>query len=103
MAFVATDLKDLLTLNVKSRHDNFTDQYNRIFMIKLIMVCTIVMGISWYSDSINCIVPGKVKQLVMQTRYVRRRSSSAYVLNGLYVLNSHNFNQPQLSTRGILL
>lgn len=58
MSFVATDLKGLLTLNIKSRHDGYLDQYNRIFMVKLLMVATIVMGLSWYGDSINCIIPG---------------------------------------------
>jgi len=57
MSFVATDLKGLLTLNIKSRHDGYLDQYNRIFMVKLLMVTTIVMGLSWYGDSINCIIP----------------------------------------------
>ena len=61
MSFVATDLKGLLTLNIKSRHDGYLDQYNRIFMVKLLMVATIVMGLSWYGDSINCIIPGKVR------------------------------------------
>lgn len=59
MSFVATDLKGLLTLNIKSRHDGYLDQYNRIFMVKLLMVATIVMGLSWYGDSIHCIIPGK--------------------------------------------
>ena len=62
MSFVATDLKGLLTLNIKSRHDGYFDQYNRIFMVKLLMVTTIVMGLSWYGDSINCIIPGKIDQ-----------------------------------------
>ena len=61
MSFVATDLKGLLTLNIKSRHDGYLDQYNRIFMVKLLMVATIVMGLSWYGDSIHCIIPGKVR------------------------------------------
>lgn len=57
MSMAATDLKGLLTISVKSRHDGYSDQYNRIFMVKFLLVCTLVMGISWYQDSINCIVP----------------------------------------------
>jgi len=63
MSFVATDLKGILTLNIKSRHDGFTDQYSRIFMVKLLMVSTIVMGLSWYGDNINCIIPGKITHI----------------------------------------
>jgi hypothetical protein len=58
MAMIATDLKGMLSINIKSRHDSHSDQYSRIFMVKLLLVCTIIMGISWYTDSINCIVPG---------------------------------------------
>lgn len=57
MAMVATDLKGMLSISIKSRHDSHSDQYSRIFMIKLLLVCTVVMGISWYSDSITCIIP----------------------------------------------
>jgi len=58
MAMVATDLKGMLSISIKSRHDSHSDQYNRIFMVKLMLVCCVVMGISWYSDSISCIIPG---------------------------------------------
>jgi len=54
---VATDIKGMLSISIKSRHDSHSDQYNRIFMVKLLLVCTLVMGISWYSDSISCIIP----------------------------------------------
>lgn len=57
MAMVATDIKGMLSITIKSRHDSHTDQYNRIFMVKLMLVSSLVMGISWYQDSINCIVP----------------------------------------------
>lgn len=57
MAMVATDIKGMLSISIKSRHDSHTDQYNRIFMVKLCLVCSLIMGISWFQDSINCIVP----------------------------------------------
>ena len=56
---IAGDLKDLLVIKGKSRIDTFSDQYNRQFMVRLCMVCVIIMGFSWYTDSIACIVPGK--------------------------------------------
>jgi len=54
---VATDIKGMLSITVKSRHDSHTDQYNRIFMVKLCLVVSLIMGISWFQDSISCIVP----------------------------------------------
>uniref|UniRef100_A0A7M5X4M6 Innexin n=1 Tax=Clytia hemisphaerica TaxID=252671 RepID=A0A7M5X4M6_9CNID len=57
MALVASDIKGMLSITIKSRHDSHTDQYNRIFMVKILLVTSLVMGISWYSDSISCIIP----------------------------------------------
>jgi len=59
MAMVATDIKGMLSITIKSRYDSHTDQYNRIFMVKILMVSSLIMGFSWYSDSIDCIIPGK--------------------------------------------
>ena len=57
---VGGDLKELLTIKIKSRYDNFTDQYHRIMMVKILLVCSLIMGLSWFKDSINCIVPGRL-------------------------------------------
>jgi len=58
MAMIATDIKGMLSISIKSRHDSHSDQYNRIFMVKILMISTLIMGISWYRDSITCIIPG---------------------------------------------
>ncbi|XP_047145463.1 innexin inx3 isoform X1 [Hydra vulgaris] len=58
MAMIATDIKSMLSITIKSRHDSYTDQYNRIFMVKILLVSCLIMGISWFQDSITCIVPG---------------------------------------------
>lgn len=57
MAMVATDIKNMITINIKPRHDGMTDQYNRIFMVKILLISSLVMSVSWFKDSINCIVP----------------------------------------------
>lgn len=57
MSMVATDFKGLLKVSIKSRHDSHTDQYNRILMVKLLLVSSAIMGISWFKDSMNCMVP----------------------------------------------
>jgi len=58
MAMIATDIKSMLSINIKSRPDNYTDQYNRILMLKLLLVSSLIMGLSWFTDSVNCLVPG---------------------------------------------
>ena len=63
MAMVATDIKSMLSISIKSRHDSHTDQYNRIFMVKLLLVSSLIMGISWFQDSIHCMVPGIFQRL----------------------------------------
>jgi len=61
MAMVATDIKAMLSIQIKSRPDSYSDQYNRLFMLKLLLVASLIMGISWFTDSINCIVPDNHK------------------------------------------
>ena len=56
---IATDVKGILTIKFKPRTDHLTDQYSRIFMVKLLLACTVVTGISWYTDKMNCIIPSK--------------------------------------------
>ena len=50
-------IKDLLAVKIKPRHDPLCDQYSRIFMVKLLLVCTILIGVNEYNDTISCIVP----------------------------------------------
>lgn len=59
MSMIATDVKGILTIKFKPRTDHLTDQYSRIFMVKLLLACTVVTGISWYTDKMNCIIPSK--------------------------------------------
>ena len=61
MAMIATDMKGLFKVKIKERSDCYSDQFNRIFMVKIMLACCIIMGISWYKDSIKCVVPGTSK------------------------------------------
>ncbi|XP_057310138.1 innexin inx2-like [Hydractinia symbiolongicarpus] len=78
MAMVATDIKGMLSISIKSRHDSYTDQYNRMFMVKILLACSLVMGISWFQDSIHCIVPDSHK---VSGDFI----SSACWIQGVYV------------------
>lgn len=94
MVNVATDVTKLLKINIKSRFDSHTDQYNRIFMVKLLLVCSIIMGISWYSDSINCIVPDSHK---IDEKFV----SSACWIQGVYVFKELQDKQEMVAYYGL--
>ena len=56
---VAADMKSLFQVTRKKRFDSLTDQYQRIFMVKLLLACSIITGLAWYGDKINCVNPGK--------------------------------------------
>ena len=58
MSMITGSIKGLLQFKIKSRHDSFTDQFNRIFMVKMAMVSTMLLGLNWFKDTITCIVPG---------------------------------------------
>ena len=55
--FAASDLKDIFTIRLKKRQDAYTDQFSRIFMVKMLMISSIVMGVDWFQDTINCMIP----------------------------------------------
>ena len=75
---VIDDIKKTLSVKFKTRHDTFTDQFTRIFMVKLMMVGSLLIGLNWFNDSIACIVP---KSLDLDQKYV----SAACWINGFYV------------------
>lgn len=55
---ILSDIKSILTFSIKPRRDGYADHYHRIFMVKLLLVISIIMGINWLMDSVNCMVPG---------------------------------------------
>ena len=71
-------LKDLLSIKLKTRYDNFGDQFHRILVVKLFLVCSFVMGFSWFTDSISCIVPDNAN---IDGGYV----SAACWIQGVYI------------------
>ena len=58
MSFIATELKKIFSVKFKPRHDSLTDQYNRLFIMKMIIACSLITGINWFKDPLDCIVPG---------------------------------------------
>ena len=57
-SLIAQHLKGVFSISLKKRHDNITDQYHRIFMVKFLLGRAVVLGVPWYSDNLNCVLPG---------------------------------------------
>ena len=57
MALVTGTLAPLLKIKIKARCDDYTDQFNRILMVKVSLISCIVLGLHWFKDTLTCIMP----------------------------------------------
>ena len=48
MSGITGDIKKLFKFKYKSRDDDATDQYNRLFMVKVMLVAAFLTGMNWY-------------------------------------------------------
>ena len=48
MSGVTGDIKKLFNFKYKTRDDSVSDQYNRVFMVKAMLVASFLTGMSWY-------------------------------------------------------
>lgn len=53
---LAASIQELVSIKIKPRHDGITDQYNRIFMVKICLICAAIIGVNYFSDKVSCIV-----------------------------------------------
>jgi len=91
---VLDDAKKILKVSIKVRHDGYADQFSRILMVRIMMLGAFLIGLNWYSDNIQCIVPGS---LGINGGYV----SSACWINGLYVYEEIRSHADQLGYYGV--
>ena len=61
VSMFALDLKGILSITIKARHDSYTGQFTRIFMPKICIICSLVMGFEWFHDKVGCILPRENK------------------------------------------
>ena len=59
MASMTRSLKDILSIKIKARHDGYTDQFNRLFMTKIFIIASVVMGVDYFNDRVSCFTPEK--------------------------------------------
>lgn len=57
MALLAGNLTALLSVKIKPRHDDYTDQVSRIIVVKMLIVAALVTGIDWFHDTVACLPP----------------------------------------------
>lgn len=57
MSLIANNIKSILAIKIKPRHDSYTDQFCRIFMPKMFIISCLVMGVDWFHDTVACMVP----------------------------------------------
>ena len=55
MAFISGDIKNLLTVKSKVRPDDYTDQFSRIFIVKMCLVSSLIIGFDYFKDEVACI------------------------------------------------
>lgn len=91
---ITDSIKQILSVKIKPRHDSYSDQFSRIFMVKVMMIGALLVGLSWYTDKINCIIPGA---LGVDGGFV----SQACWINGLYVFKDIRYHENDIGYYGI--
>jgi len=81
MSALTGEIKKLLQIKFKHRQDSVTDQYSRIFMVKMMLIFGMLTGINWFKDDITCIIP---KTAGLDGKFVNQ----ACWIQGLYVYRS---------------
>ena len=57
MAALLGDVRKILAVKMKTRQDSHTDQYNRLVMVKVMLISSFAVGMNWFKDKLKCIVP----------------------------------------------
>ena len=88
------EIKNILTIKIKTRHDAYSDQYSRVFMTKMLIIGSLLVGLNWFNDKITCIVPGSV---MIDSKYV----SDACWIQGFYIYEELEAHPNTLGYYGI--
>ncbi|XP_066918048.1 uncharacterized protein [Clytia hemisphaerica] len=65
---------EVITWKSKTPYDAASDQYTRIFMPKLFIISSLVMGFSYFNDKLNCMVSSRLnglKEFVQETCWIQ--------------------------------
>lgn len=78
MNIITGSIKDTISIKMKHRHDDFTDQFSRIFMAKMFIISSLIMSVDFFSDKVSCIVP-------IDSRLSREFIHSCCWIQGFYI------------------
>ncbi|XP_057309781.1 innexin inx3-like [Hydractinia symbiolongicarpus] len=96
MSGVTGDIKKLFNFKYKTRNDSITDQYNRVYMVKAMMVAAFLTGMKWYKDITTCVIPGKMDSSTLQ-----KYGPEACWINGFYVYKELRDRQNYMGYYGL--
>ena len=57
---IVDEVLGILKVKIKPRQDSYSDQFSRIFMLKVMFLGAFFTGMTWYNDKINCLATGMV-------------------------------------------
>jgi len=89
---IADDVLSILKVKIKPRKDSYSDQFSRIFLLKFMMVGAMFTGLTWYSDSINCLSVDLVD---------KGFAATSCWINGFYIFDEIKYDQNKLGYYGI--
>ena len=58
---LSDSFKDIISIKIKPRVDDYADQVSRIFIVKMLLLCTLVTSLDFFNDTMSCIRSGNAK------------------------------------------
>ena len=59
--FLSDSFKDIISIKIKSRVDDYADQFSRIFIVKMLIMSALVTSLEFFNDTMSCIRSGNAK------------------------------------------
>lgn len=73
MGIIDEHLAGYISVRLKNREDDYTDQMSRIIVTKLFIVTSVLVGIAWFQDETHCIPPSyHASETPMPYEFIRR-------------------------------
>ena len=59
--FLTESFKDIVSIKIKPRVDDYADQFSRIFIVKMLIMSAIVTSLDFFNDTMACIRSANAK------------------------------------------
>lgn len=56
MGYIDESISKVISIKIKPRQDSASDQYNRILMVKMCILSSVIIGMNYFSDQVDCII-----------------------------------------------